>query len=73
MPDPRGNWMFEMADGMRKQGIADETLRDVFFGRSLPPVCAAALLKDCLRHIRRPALALVVLAAQRPQRVAHGL
>ena len=36
MPDPRGNWMFEMADGMRKQGIADETLRDVFFGRSLP-------------------------------------
>ncbi len=35
-PDSRGNWMFDYAEGLRKNGISDERLRELFFGHSLP-------------------------------------
>lgn len=38
---PRGDWIFETVDAWRQQGINDDTLRDLFFGRSLPLFAAA--------------------------------
>lgn len=34
-PDSGGTWMFDVANGLRQNGISDERLRELFFGHSL--------------------------------------